>query len=187
MFIRWTLSAVTALSPRTGSPLAESLWRPTEGVNPALSPSLERDSRFAWARRRRAKTPDGFTLLEVLVTLALLALAASVVLPGLSSGLNSAGRHAARLTLEGRVLELRRQAMNEGQPYSLGVASSAAIAPGSLQADLELPPGWTYSVEPAIAFYPDGTCSAGVITLTGEAGRGGGSYTIGPPQCRPQK
>lgn len=136
---------------------------------------------------RRARASSGFTLLEVLVTLALLALAASVVLPGLSSGLNSAGRHAARLALEGRVLELRRQAIDQGQSYMLGAASPADVAAGVLEGTLDLPPGWTYSAQPGIIFYPDGTCSAGMVTLAGEAGRAGGSYAIAPPQCRPQK
>jgi len=149
----------------------------------------------ARARPRRAELTTfppadrsgGFTLLEVLVTLALMALAASLVVPGLSAGLNSAGRHAARLTLEGRVLELRRTAMNENQAYSLGLASRADVAAGALEGGLQLPPGWTYTAEPGITFYPDGTCSAGVVTLAGEAGRAGGSYVISPPQCRPQK
>lgn len=121
------------------------------------------------------------------MTLALMALAASMVVPGLSSGLNSAGRHSARLTLEGRVLELRRAAINQGQAYSLGLVSGADIAAGVLEGGLQLPPGWTYRAEPGITFYPDGTCSAGVVTLEGGAGRAGGSYIISPPQCRPQK
>ncbi len=137
--------------------------------------------------RRRPDAASGYSLLEVLVTLALLALAASVVMPGLSSGLGSAARHSARLALEGRVLELRRMAMNENEPYRLGPKPQSEREGEAREGQLELPPGWSFAVDPSIVYFPDGTCSGGVVTLNTESGREGGKYIVRPPQCRPAR
>lgn len=135
-----------------------------------------------------APAAAGYTLMEVLITLVIMALAASVVLPGLSSGLNSAARHAARLSFEERVLQLRRAAIDDGEAYMLGALPEGRRPdPQTHVATVDLPAGWSFKAEPAVVFFPDGTCSGGVVTLTGEGGRAQGTYVIRPPLCRPSK
>jgi type II secretory pathway pseudopilin PulG len=125
--------------------------------------------------------------MEVLITLAVLGLAASVVLPSLSSGLGSAARHSARLSLEERVLQLRRTAMNEQRTYRLGDLPPGARPDEAVPAVVDLPAGWTFDASPAVMFFPDGTCSGGLVTLSSEDGRARGQYVIRPPVCRPRK
>ncbi len=114
---------------------------------------------------------DGFSLLEVMITLAVLALAASLVMPGLSSGMDSASRRSARLQVESSLMSLRRQAIGNDQVVRVGTQAVEAtnlrlrrsdeISAG----DLDLPDGWRYSVSSALLFFADGTCEGGDLHI----------------------
>jgi prepilin-type N-terminal cleavage/methylation domain-containing protein len=112
----------------------------------------------------------GYTLLEVLIALTIIALAATVVAPGLSSSVGQASRKAAELEFQSSIVDLRRQAVRAQQIVRTRAAAPANVIKAkaketetannayTLTADLPAPRGWI--VEPAeVMFFPDGSCS----------------------------
>lgn len=133
---------------------------------------------------RLALNRGGYSLLEIMIALAVMALAAALVLPGLSVGLGSAARHAAAMELDQQLLSLRRAAQRDGVARVLG-ASSDSDDQNLIAAELALPNGWNYEIEQPLVFAPDGGCDEGVITLVKEnAARV--RFVIRMPGCRPR-
>jgi len=141
------------------------------------------------------KRPSGgYSLLEVMVVLAILAMTVSIVLPGLSVGLQAAARRTALMELDQGVLSLRRLAQTEGVGRTIGAMNGASDVPGgqatpaaeaALAGDLKLPAGWSYSLDHPLTFYPDGACDEGAITLI-KAGAPSVRFEISMPECRPR-
>lgn len=127
----------------------------------------------------------GFSLFEVLVALVILGLATAVVGPSISNSLKSAARHAARLSLEQTVLELRREAIADRETVSLSeLLESGDQAQG---VGLNLPTGWSYRVVSPIVFSEDGTCSSGRVDLLQAGDASIEAFVIEPPRCRPER
>jgi prepilin-type N-terminal cleavage/methylation domain-containing protein len=113
---------------------------------------------------RTAPARSGFTLIEVLVALAILALMAAVVIPGLARRLDVAfvdsdlqqARASAEL-LPARVatlgIDLLLDAGTLGKPLPDG------------QPPLDIPAGWSATVEKPVALSHTGTCDAGSLLL----------------------
>jgi len=120
-----------------------------------------------------------------MITLAVLALATTLILPGLTSGMRSAARHAAALELDQQVLALRREAISTGRTLVIGGDPAAMEREGDTAADLRLPEGWAYRTDAPIAFSPDGGCGEGVVELV-KQGRIDQRFAITMPACRPQ-
>ncbi len=100
---------------------------------------VEKETR---AKRTRQREPSGFTLVELVMVIALLGIVAAVAVPKLSSVLDEAKRSAT----QAEMMALRRaiigddSSVSAGHPVSRGYEGDVAALPSSL-ADLVTKPG----------------------------------------------
>lgn len=142
-------------------------------------------------RHRRAKA-GGFTLLELLLAMALLAFVVSLALPRLEqlylrflfwldqdqiereiAGLG------ARAYLEGRTLRLATWPLPPPRPGAPRPPPEPEIGE---PVRLTLPEGWRVVVDPPILYRPDGACSGGSVAI--ESGEVRRSFRLDAPRCR---
>jgi prepilin-type N-terminal cleavage/methylation domain-containing protein len=102
----------------------------------------------------------GFSLLEMLVVLALLALTAMVVFPSGAVMLDRVSAHAAFFDFQRQVSELRLEAYRAETP----VVVADAAAPEARQ--LPMPIGWSYSLDHPIRISDGGACGPAAVTLS---------------------
>lgn len=113
----------------------------------------------------------GFTLLEMLVTLAIMALAAGIVFPALQllTG-GRAGDDAAALVAQAMV-QARSQALREDAAATVTLdrlGNRLVLSPGS--ASLDLPPGAVVELPTrGLTFYPDGSATGGSVGIAAGA------------------
>lgn len=105
-------------------------------------------------RRLPRQLPRGFTLIEMLVVLALIALVAALALPRLGSPPSRTGQEQLR-SVRAILADARSAAVTSGRtqaldPAALGRSARYAPAIGS---------------SARIIFYPDGSSSGGTVTL----------------------
>jgi prepilin-type N-terminal cleavage/methylation domain-containing protein len=116
------------------------------------------------ARRRAA----GFTLLELLVALAIMALGAGIAFPAIERRLSRGGHDAARLDIMLALTEARADAIAHGVPTRLSLAGGA-LQSSAGRAAVSLPDGvgvrWP---DRGFVFYPDESADGG----TGEVDSG---------------
>jgi prepilin-type N-terminal cleavage/methylation domain-containing protein len=107
---------------------------------------------------------SGYTLLEMLIVLAIMAIATALVLP---SGFALTGQmtaHAEQFDFQRQVLELRRQAYDQQSP--LVVYPSGSVPEGDPRGRvLSLRPGWTYRMSPALSISEGGACGSATAIL----------------------
>ena len=116
----------------------------------------------------------GFTLLELLVVLALMALALGIVLPRLDVMAEGFTAASERETLIEAVASLGLVARATGQPIDFN--GGLDRLPG------ELPQGWSIETEAPIRFHASGACDGGQVLL--RKGRREFLYELNPPRCR---
>lgn len=133
--------------------------------------------------RRRTSTGTGHTLLELLVVLALIATAASLVLPMTVRSYSSFKLHLAAASIGRLFQQAKSRAVFEGKTYlvifppSTGPVRELILMrdDGNTLNQLALPSGvsltgrrgkedWGVQIEP-LPFYPDGTCEASELDL----------------------
>ncbi|MGM9484156.1 type II secretion system protein [Roseateles sp. NT4] len=114
----------------------------------------------------RLRAHGGFTLIEVVVALAIIGLVAAVAVPALARRLDAAYRAAdlAQVAGSARLLPVRAAAM--GVELKLDAAGLARPMADGLP-PVELPPGWTLKPQdPAPRLGRAGSCTEGALLLT---------------------
>ena len=119
----------------------------------------------------------GFTLIEILVVLAIFALSAAVIMPSTSRMLDQATSHAVFFEFQKQVSDYRREANRTGVAIRLEDPEAARAA--SLQTDatreeasddrlertVTLRPPWRYTMAPALDIAAGGACSDATANL----------------------
>ena len=140
--------------------------------------------------RKGVRSPrSGFTLLELLVVLALLGLATAIAMPNLERLYASVTRTSERDHVLDQVAALGREAMLNGRAYVVfGSTTPPEVAEAARYADYEtyvmdVPEGWRLELDRPLVVLANGVCLGGALTLThaeGEAVR----VKLAAPYCR---
>jgi type II secretory pathway pseudopilin PulG len=121
-------------------------------------------------------------LIELVVALAVIGLTLSFTLPRITGWLDRLGYSANEQKLEEALADLAGQARRSGRTILL--VSTDKIAKTANAATIDLPRGWSLTVEPPIVFRYDGLCSGGTVRVSLPEGER--SYRLFSPFCRPQ-
>jgi type II secretion system protein H len=127
---------------------------------------------------------DGFTLLEVVVVLVLLGLAAALVIPSFTAGLRGLELETAGRDLITRMKQARTDALNQQTVFRVVLSDDSVEAARYALVDeygrplkaYELPADVSVEVQEGelpltISFYPNGRSSGGWFDLRSEGGR----------------
>lgn len=135
------------------------------------------------ARHRRAECrrdgdASGFTLLEMIVVLAIMGLATAMVAPSMVRGIDSWRRQSVIDSLLDQIRALPGTARARGRPVEVSNASLAGKEP-----PLEVPDEWTLRVPAEWQVNGNGVCNGGKV----EIGNALGTRTIrvSKPFCDP--
>jgi prepilin-type N-terminal cleavage/methylation domain-containing protein len=128
------------------------------------------------------RAEGGFTLIELVVALAVVGLILTVTLPRMSGWLDRFGFASKEQRVHDCLAGLAETARRGGRTVYLRSSGKSAKAADS--AAIELPSGWTLTVEPPIIFRYDGVCTGGTARVTFPEGEL--SYRLDPPFCHPQ-
>jgi prepilin-type N-terminal cleavage/methylation domain-containing protein len=130
----------------------------------------------------RQRVDKGFTLIELVVALAIIGLGLSLVLPRMMGWVDRLAFSARQQRFEDALAELGSRARRSGR--SVVLRSTDFAAHSNEPAPIELPSNWSLTVEPPIAFRYDGVCTGGEVRLSFPAGER--SYRLQSPYCRPE-
>lgn len=123
-------------------------------------------------RRRsdRLSVRAGFTLLEMLVVLALIALSAAIALPRMGAAIDQALAHTVFFDFQRQVLDLRRQAFHDESPLSMVSSGEFVDDPDADPplAEVQLRAGWTYRLSESMLIDGGGNCTAVEVDLFDE-------------------
>jgi prepilin-type N-terminal cleavage/methylation domain-containing protein len=122
----------------------------------------------------------GFTLIEIVVAIAIVGLALSFVLPRLSGLLDRLGSSTRQQEFEDRLAAMGSEARRTGRTVLLR-SIEPQRKPGTKPA-IELPIDWSLVVDPPITFSYDGICSGGTVRLSFPGGER--QYQLVAPYCR---
>lgn len=128
------------------------------------------------------RADKGFTLIELVIALAIIGLGLSFVLPRMMAWVDRLAFSARQQQFEDALAELGSRAHRSGR--SVVLRSTDLAAHSNEPAPIELPSNWSLTVEPPIAFRYDGICTGGKVRLSFPAGEK--SYRLQSPYCRPE-
>lgn len=106
----------------------------------------------------------GFSLIEILVVLALMALATVVVMPGMSRMLDQATAHAVFFEFQRDVSDLRREVSHSETPLRL-IDPVAEADPSAGDRRIVLREPWRYTIAPAMEIAEGGVCAPSTVNL----------------------
>ncbi len=135
---------------------------------------------------RQTQAPNGFSLLEVLVTLAIISVIVSVTTVSLSSNLEGARFSSEAKAAVAQIRNYRARALLMGQ--STVVVTDTSEEPSEFINNvwrLALPEGW-HTEGQAIGITASGMCLGGRVMIVGPTGRRA-TYTFSPPDCIPKR
>ncbi|MCV0414357.1 MAG: type II secretion system GspH family protein [Brevundimonas sp.] len=111
----------------------------------------------------------GFSLMEILVVLVILALSTAVIMPSTSRMLDQATAHAVFFEFQRQVSDLRREANRTSLPIRLVDPVAASGRQDPAEADdartLTLRSPWRYTLAPALDIDAGGVCSPTTANL----------------------
>jgi prepilin-type N-terminal cleavage/methylation domain-containing protein len=111
-----------------------------------------------------ARAKRGYTLLEMLIVLAVMALAIAIVMPRGEAMLDQMTAHAVFFDFQRQVSDLRRQAYASQTAVTL-IGSDDARPSGGPARAIPLRAGWTYRLTQPIAISEGGACSGGAVEV----------------------
>lgn len=115
-------------------------------------PTRRADAALAQAGAQRA----GFSLIEIMVVLAIMAISTALIVPSMSRMLDQATAHAVFFEFQRQVSDLRREANRTGEAIRL-VDPAVTPQPGDRVVELRAP--WRYTLAPALTIAEGGACS----------------------------
>ena len=137
----------------------------------------------------RASLRLGFTLLELLIVLALLGLATAIAMPNLERLYASATRASERDYVLDQIAVLGREAALNGRAY---VVFGDAQPPGAVEAArypehetyvVDVPEGWRLQLDRPLVVRANGVCLGAALTLS-HAEERAVRVELAPPYCR---
>ena len=140
-------------------------------------------------RKRVRSLRGGFTLLELLVVLAVVGLATALAMPNLQRLYAAATRASEQDYVLDQIAGLGREAMLNGRAYVVfGNAPPPDPAEGARYADYEtyvvdVPEGWRLALDRPLVVLANGVCLGGALTLS-HAQSTAVRLELAPPYCR---
>lgn len=134
---------------------------------------------------RQSPSVQGFTLLEMLVALTLIALATSLVAPRFLTLLESTGQANSERQFAAAFARLPVKAFTRRQSIAFktnAMADEPKAQNGAKSLDLELPADWRIRFDRPLMISPSGVCSdaAGVVFTPAGTRR----FQVATPDCR---
>jgi prepilin-type N-terminal cleavage/methylation domain-containing protein len=124
----------------------------------------------------RQLKPYGFTLLEVLVVLALIGVVMGLALPNLARYYDSVAYQSTWRSIESELNQLPVRAFESGRALRLETAAARELLPA-------LPTDWRVEIVGSIAYRPSGWCEGGMVTVTAASGEQR-RWQLRSPECR---
>ena len=124
----------------------------------ACCPIVRRGARGVAGRMR---THAGFTLLEMLVVMAIIALAAATVVPALSRVVAAVRHSGEAQDIVDQLGQLAFRAYSTGKPIVL----SDEAQKSAKSAIVEMPSGWSLTIARTIHFNAMGLCDGGDVSI----------------------
>jgi prepilin-type N-terminal cleavage/methylation domain-containing protein len=118
--------------------------------------------------RRRAdprRRKGGYTLLEMLIVLGIMALAIAIVLPRGEAALDQMTAHAVFFDFQRQVSDLRREAYASETPTAVRAPDDTAPADAAGRL-LRLRSGWSYRLDQPIEITAGGLCTPARVEVT---------------------
>ena len=144
-------------------------------------------------RRKKARKPrGGFTLLELLVVLALLGLATAIAMPNLERLYVAVTRASEQDHVLDQIAALGREAALNGRAYVVyGNVAPPDPAEAARYVDYEtyvvdVPEGWRLELDSPLVALANGVCLGGALTLSHEE-VAAVRVELAPPYCRVER